>query len=127
MNELFGDVGTVGVSGVDEIDAEFDAATQNAQGPVAVAGGTPHARTGELHRPETESPHVQDAQLHRFLDRHQHSSLDSIAGSGRLRQKATHQYVIVPLDFALIYADPALSAPRNLALLIVRRRDRQNQ
>src|ERR1700689_1025867 len=27
---------------------------------------------------------------------------------------------MVPLDFALIYADPALSAPRNLALQIVR-------
>ncbi len=38
-DELFGDVRAVGVGGVDEIDAEFDGAAENANGGGAVGGG----------------------------------------------------------------------------------------
>ncbi len=54
-DQLFADSGTVGVSGVDEVDAELDRPTQYRQGTVVVGGWSPDALAGDLHRPVAES------------------------------------------------------------------------
>ena len=49
FEQLLGDLGTVGVGGVEERDAELDRATEHEDRLAVVAGRTPHALPGELH------------------------------------------------------------------------------
>jgi hypothetical protein len=64
--KFLGDIRAIGVGGIDEIDTEFDASAQYFDSSVMIARWSPHAGTRELHCPETESPNIQDAQLHRL-------------------------------------------------------------
>ena len=48
-------VRAVGVGGVDEVDAEFDCATQHADAFVVVVRRPPHALAGDPHGAEAES------------------------------------------------------------------------
>lgn len=48
-DEVLGDVGAVGVGGVNEVDAELDGAAEGGNGGVAVFWGAPDAGAGEAH------------------------------------------------------------------------------
>lgn len=48
-DELFGDVGAVGVGSVNEVDAERDGMTESGEGGVAVVGRSPDAFAGYAH------------------------------------------------------------------------------
>ena len=54
-DQLLGDVGPVGVGGVDEVDAELDGAAQHANAFVAVVGRTPNAIAGQAHGAESQT------------------------------------------------------------------------
>ena len=54
-DDLFADIGPVGVGGVDEVDAEFDRALEDALGFRAVFGFAPDAFPGEAHGAESEA------------------------------------------------------------------------
>ena len=56
-DQRLADVGTVGVGGVDEVDAELDRPAQHRLGLVAVRRLTPDAVTGDPHRAEAETVH----------------------------------------------------------------------
>jgi hypothetical protein len=58
-NDLFTDVGSVGISGIDEIHTEFKRTPQNRNRRLTVSRRTPHARTREPHRAEAEPMHRQ--------------------------------------------------------------------
>src|SRR5689334_5486721 len=49
------DLGTVGVHGVDEVDAELDCPAKHAAALCRVLGLAPDARTRESHRPEAHA------------------------------------------------------------------------
>ena len=53
-NDVLGDVGAVGVGGVDEVHAQFDGAAQHPDAFVAVGGRAPHALAGQAHCAEAE-------------------------------------------------------------------------
>jgi hypothetical protein len=48
-DELFGDVGAVGVGGIDEVDAEFDGSAEGGNGGIAVDWWSPDAFAGDAH------------------------------------------------------------------------------
>ena len=50
-DQFLGHIRPVGVGGVDEVDAEFDGAAQNANAFVAVIGRTPNTFSGQAHGP----------------------------------------------------------------------------
>ena len=54
-DQFLGYVRAVGVRGVDEVDAEFDGAAQNADAFVAVGGRAPDALTGQAHGAESQA------------------------------------------------------------------------
>jgi hypothetical protein len=54
-NQFLGDIGTVGVGGVDEVDAEVHCATQHADGFLAVLRRPPDTPAGDPHGAESES------------------------------------------------------------------------
>jgi len=58
-DELFADVGAVGVGGVDEVDAEFDGAAQDVDGFGVILGRTPNAFSGDAHGAKTETMDVE--------------------------------------------------------------------
>jgi hypothetical protein len=57
-DQIFGDLGTVGVGGIDEIDAELDAPPEHPDGSVAVAGGAEDAFAGDAHGAEAHPVHL---------------------------------------------------------------------
>jgi len=71
-NELFGDEGSVGVGGVEEVDPQLHGALQHAHGLFGVLGRAPDALAGEPHRAE---PHAVDGQVA--------AQCDGSCGSGR--------------------------------------------
>jgi hypothetical protein len=57
-HELLGDLGTVGVGGVEQVDAEVGRAAHHGDGGVGIGRWTPDTRSGEeAHRAETEPVH----------------------------------------------------------------------
>src|SRR5450631_575074 len=58
-NDLFTDVRSVGVSGIDEIHTELKRTPENLKRRLTVSWRTPHARTREPHRAEAEPMHAQ--------------------------------------------------------------------
>ena len=54
-NEPFGDVGAVGVGGVDEVDAELDGAAEDFAGVFGVIGLAPDASADDAHGAEAEA------------------------------------------------------------------------
>src|SRR5664280_393642 len=54
-DELFGDVGTVRVSGVDKVHAQLDGSTQYRNALLAVIGVSPNTVTSDPHRAVAES------------------------------------------------------------------------
>lgn len=57
VNDLFGDVGAVGVGGVDELDPQFYGTAHHGDAFVAVGGFAPDPAAGQSHRAETQSGH----------------------------------------------------------------------
>ena len=76
-DETLGNFGSVGVGGVNQIDAEFDGAPQDSDRLGMILRLSPYAGTGELHRAEAEpangmSPPIENVPLAsagRALDR----------------------------------------------------------
>ncbi len=54
-DQFLGDIRAVGVGGVDEVDAEFDGAAQDADAFVAVVGRTPDTLAGQAHGAESQA------------------------------------------------------------------------
>src|SRR5262249_2050867 len=57
-DQLLGDIGAIGIGGVDEIDAEFGHALKRSERFGAILRRTPHARSGDAHRAEAEAMHL---------------------------------------------------------------------
>jgi hypothetical protein len=53
-DQLFADIGSVAVGGVDEVDAQLGEAAQDAQGFVAIGRGTPDTFAGDAHGAKAE-------------------------------------------------------------------------
>ena len=69
-DQFLGDIRAVGVGGVDEVDAEFDGAAQDANAFVAVVGRTPDTLSGQAHGAESQAVHCEvaaDAECSRSL------------------------------------------------------------
>ena len=48
-DQFFGDIGAVGVGGVDEVDSKFNGATQGGDGGSMIGGRSPDAFAGDAH------------------------------------------------------------------------------
>jgi hypothetical protein len=54
-DELLGDIGPIGIGGVDEIDSEVSGTLLRVPIASALSAGGPDTRTGQAHRPEAEA------------------------------------------------------------------------
>ena len=70
-NQLLGDIGAIGVGGVDEVDSKLNGATQCRECSSAIVGRSPDAFAGEAHGAVTEAVDGEIAEL------------DGAGGSGR--------------------------------------------
>jgi len=61
-DEFFGDVGAVGIGGIDEVDSEFDGAAESGDGGIAIGGRSPDAFAGDAHCSVAEPVHGEFAE-----------------------------------------------------------------